>query len=52
MPQKAVITSVTEALLPILGERVSASTVSRISRMLDESMAAFHKLAASIADVA
>ncbi|MEE8483492.1 MAG: IS256 family transposase [Nitrospinota bacterium] len=34
---------VSEALLPVLGERVSASTVSRISKILDESVAAFHK---------
>jgi putative transposase len=34
---------VAEALLPILGERVSASTVSRVSRTLDEAVAAFHR---------
>jgi len=33
---------VAEALLPMLGERVSASTVSRVSRTLDETVAAFH----------
>jgi len=32
-----------EALLAILGESVSASTVSRIARILDESVSAFHK---------
>jgi len=32
-----------EALLPVLGEPVSASTVSRIARILDDSVAAFHK---------
>lgn len=32
-----------EALLPILGERVSPSTVSRVTQMLDESVAAFHR---------
>lgn len=34
---------VAEALLPVLGERVSASTVSRVSRTLDEAVAAFHR---------
>jgi len=34
---------VAEALLPVLGERVSASTVSRVSRTLDETVAAFHR---------
>lgn len=32
-----------EALLPVLGETVSASTVSRIAKILDNSVAAFHK---------
>lgn len=32
-----------EALLPILCERVSASTVSRVSRTLDEAVAAYHR---------
>ena len=32
-----------EALLTILGERVSASTVSRVAQGLDESVAAFHR---------
>jgi len=31
------------ALLPILGERVSASTVSRISKTLDEAVVSFHR---------
>lgn len=31
------------ALLPILGERVSASTVSQIAKTLDEAVAAFHR---------
>jgi transposase-like protein len=31
------------ALLPILGERVSASTVSRIAKTLDEAVASFHR---------
>jgi putative transposase len=31
------------ALLPILGERVSAATVSRISRQLDEAVKAYHQ---------
>jgi putative transposase len=31
------------ALLPILGQRVSASTVSRISKTLDEAVVAFHR---------
>jgi putative transposase len=31
------------ALLPILGERVSASTVSRIAKTLDEAVVAFHR---------
>jgi transposase-like protein len=34
---------VAEALLPMLGERVSASTVSRVSRTLDEAVEAFHR---------
>jgi putative transposase len=34
---------VAEALLPMLGERVSASTVSRVSQTLDETVAAFHR---------
>jgi transposase-like protein len=34
---------VAEALLPILGERVSASTVSRVARTLDAEVAAFHR---------
>lgn len=34
---------VAEALLPMLGERVSASTVSRVSRTLDEAVTAFHR---------
>jgi transposase-like protein len=32
-----------EALLAILGERVSPSTVSRVSRMLDDALGAFHR---------
>lgn len=32
-----------EALLPILGERVSPATVSRVARTLDEAVAAFHR---------
>jgi transposase-like protein len=31
------------ALLPLLGERVSAATVSRVTRVLDEAVAAFHR---------
>src|SRR5919106_1050020 len=31
-----------EALLPILGQRVSASTVSAVARVLDQSVASFH----------
>jgi putative transposase len=34
---------VAAALLSMLGERVSASTVSRVSRTLDETVAAFHR---------
>jgi len=34
---------VAEALLPILGERVSPSTVSRVSRVLDAEVEAFHR---------
>ncbi len=34
---------VSEALLPILGEQVSASTVSRVSRVLDAEVQAFHR---------
>jgi putative transposase len=37
------VRKVAEALLPILGARVSASTVSRVSRTLDEAVAAFHR---------
>lgn len=33
---------VAEALLPMLGERVSASTVSRVARSLDEAVQAYH----------
>jgi putative transposase len=32
-----------EALLPILGERVSASTVSRVAKTLDRAVEAFHR---------
>jgi len=32
-----------EALLPILGERVSPATVSRVVKTLDEAVAAFHR---------
>jgi transposase-like protein len=32
-----------EALLPVLGERVSPSTVSRVAQTLDEAVAAFHR---------
>jgi putative transposase len=34
---------VAEALLPVLGERVSASTVSQISRILDQAVEAYHR---------
>jgi putative transposase len=34
---------VAQALLPILGEPVSASTVSRVARTLDAAVAAFHR---------
>ena len=34
---------VSQALLPVLGESVSATTVSRVSRILDMSVAAFHR---------
>lgn len=34
---------VAETLLPILGQRVSASTVSRVAKSLDQSVAAFHR---------
>jgi transposase-like protein len=34
---------VAEALLPIFGERVSASTVSRVAKGLDEAVAEFHR---------
>lgn len=34
---------IAEALLPILGERVSASTVSRIGKQLDQVVKAFHR---------
>lgn len=34
---------VAEALLPILGERVSASTVSEVVKVLDHAVEAFHK---------
>jgi putative transposase len=36
---------VAEALLPVLGERVSASTVSRIGKQLDQVVKAFHRRA-------
>jgi transposase-like protein len=32
-----------EALLPLLGERVSPATVSRVARVLDQAVAAFHR---------
>jgi len=34
---------VSHALMPVLGESVSATTVSRVSRILDVSVAAFHR---------
>lgn len=34
---------VSEALLPVLGERVSASTVSRVARCLDQVVQSFHR---------
>ena len=34
---------VAKALLPVLGEKVSASTVSRIAKTLDEAVEAFHR---------
>lgn len=34
---------IAEALLPVLGERVSASTVSRIGKQLDQVVKAFHR---------
>jgi transposase-like protein len=34
---------VSHALLPVLGEAVSATTVSRVSKILDTSVAAFHR---------
>ena len=34
---------VAEALLPVLGERISASTVSRVGKQLDEVVEAFHR---------
>jgi putative transposase len=34
---------VAQALLPVLGERVSATTVSRVSRSLDRAVEAFHR---------
>ena len=34
---------VSHALMPILGESLSATTVSRVSRILDASVAAFHR---------
>jgi transposase-like protein len=34
---------VAEALLPVLGERVSASTVSRVGKQLDQVVKAFHR---------
>src|SRR4030042_3329829 len=34
---------VSHALMPVLGETVSATTVSRVSRILDASVAAFHR---------
>jgi putative transposase len=37
------VRKVAEALLPILGERISPATVSRVSRTLDEAVAAFHR---------
>jgi transposase-like protein len=36
---------VAEALLPILGERISPSTVSRVARSLDQAVADFHRRA-------
>jgi putative transposase len=33
----------TEALLPILGERISASTVSRVAKALDTAVESYHK---------
>lgn len=32
-----------EALLPLLGERISPATVSRVARVLDEAVTAFHR---------
>lgn len=32
-----------EALLPLLGERISPATVSRVAQVLDEAVAAFHR---------
>jgi putative transposase len=34
---------VSQALMPVLGEPVSATTVSRVSKILDASVAAFHR---------
>jgi transposase-like protein len=34
---------VAEALLPVLGERISATTVSRVAKQLDEVVEAFHR---------
>ena len=34
---------VAEVLLPILGERISPTTVSRVARILDDAVAAFHR---------
>jgi len=34
---------VAEALLPVLGERVSASTVSQVAKILDQAVEAFHR---------
>jgi putative transposase len=34
---------VAEALLPVLGERISASTVSQVARILDQAVDAFHR---------
>jgi len=34
---------VAKALFPILGERVSASTVSRVAKILDDAVAAYHQ---------
>lgn len=34
---------VSRALLPVLGEPISAQTVSRVSRQLDQAVAAYHE---------